>query len=140
MPRKKKEADSLEVKFDLPCEYSVKFTRDIFGDGNGLLAETLGADGKNEPQVVLAADRAVVEKTPGLGLKIGKYFKDRGIKLAAKPYVVNGGEINKTNGMTTVRQITEVLADSGIGRDGFNQGVPFDEMCRIHGGTFFLGI
>ena len=119
MPRKKKEADSLEVKFDLPCEYSVKFTRDIFGDGNGLLAETLGADGKNEPQVLLAADRAVVEKTPGLGLKIGKYFKDRGIKLAAKPYVVNGGEINKTNGMTTVRQITEVLADSGIGRDGF---------------------
>ena len=119
MARKKKDAGALEVKFTTPCEYSVKFTRDMFGDDNGLLAETLCADGKSEPRVVLVADRAVVEKTPELGRKIGKYFKDHGIKLVAKPYVATGGEINKTNGMTTVRQITEVIADSALGRDGF---------------------
>ena len=119
MARKKKEADSIEVKFTVPCEYSVKFTRNMFGDDNGVLGEIVGADGKAEPRVVLVADRAVVENTPDLGKKIGKYFKDHGIKLAAKPYVVNGGEINKTNGMTTVRQITELVADSALGRDGF---------------------
>lgn len=119
MARKKKDTDSVEIKFELPCEYGVKFTRDMFGDENGALAELLGADGKNEPRVMLVADRAVVDKTPGLGLKIGKYFKDHGIKLAAKPFVVSGGEINKTNGMTTVRQVTEVAADAALCRDGF---------------------
>ena len=119
MARKKKETDSLEVKFELQSEYGVKFTRDMFGDENGILAELLGADGKAEPRVMLVADRAVVEKTPELGRKIGKYFKDHGIKLASRPFVVNGGEINKTNGMTTVRQVTEVAADAALGRDGF---------------------
>ncbi len=119
MARKKKESDSIEVKFTVPCEYSVKFTRNMFGDDNGVLAEIVGADGKAEPHVVLVADRAVVEKTPDLGKKIGKYFKDHGIKLAAKPYVVAGGEINKTNGMTTVRQITEAVADAALDRAGF---------------------
>jgi len=119
MPRKKKDGDSLEVRLTIPREFDIKFTRDLFAEGNEVLAEMLGAGEGATPRVMIVADRAVVEGSPDLGRKIGKYFKDHGIALAAKPYVANGGEINKTNGMTTVRQITEIAADAALCRDGF---------------------
>ena len=119
MPRKKKDSDTLEVKFEVTYEYNVKFTRDVFGDGNETLAEALGAGADSPVRVMLVAERAVVEQTPELGRKIGKYFKEHNIALAGRAFVVGGGEINKTNGMTTVRQITEAAANAALDKRDF---------------------
>ena len=60
------------------------------------------------------------------------------VKLAGSELPEHGGSVSKQ--FQGPAEILDTEHDGGIGRDGFNQGVPFDELCRIHGGTFFLGI
>lgn len=97
-------------------EYPVQVTDDLFAEGNAVLADTLKAlTGEGEIRVALVADANVVQRTEGLGLKIGRYFQMHGIQLTASPVVLAGGEKTKADGFQSVIKVANALLEAGVG-------------------------
>ena len=97
-------------------KYPIKVVEDVFAEGNATLAETLGAlVPGGAPRVALVADANVVQRTEGLGRKIGKYFQDHGITLAASPVIVSGGEKAKADNFQSALVVASALLDAKIG-------------------------
>ena len=97
-------------------KYPIEIVDDVFAEGNSTLADTLKAiAGTDAAKVALVADANVVQRTEGLGLKIGKYFKEHGITLAASPVVVSGGEKIKADGLQSATLVATSLIDARIG-------------------------
>ena len=118
MPRRKKTEG----------KYPIEIAEDIFDEGNATLADTLRAVAGTSPaRVALVADANVVQRTEGLGLRIGKYFKTHGITLAASPVVVSGGEKIKADGLQSASLVATSLVDARIGAN--------DAVIALGGGT-----
>ena len=109
-------------------KYPIEIVDDVFAEGNSTLADTLKATaGTDAAKVALVADANVVQRTEGLGLKIGKYFKEHGITLAANPVVVSGGEKIKADGLQSATLVATSLIDARIGAN--------DVVIALGGGT-----
>ena len=109
-------------------KYPIEIVDDVFAEGNATLADTLKAiAGTDAAKVALVADANVVQRTEGLGLKIGKYFKEHGITLAASPVVVSGGEKIKADGLHSATLVATSLIDARIGAN--------DVVIALGGGT-----
>ena len=107
--------------------YPVEFTEDAFGE-SGVLADTLRKiTGSDEPKVLIVADMNVVQRTEGLGSKIGRYVQGHGIRLAGSPVVISGGEKVKTDNLQSVLRIVSEMLQAKIGRN--------DAVLAIGGGT-----
>ena len=97
-------------------KYPIKVVEDVFAEGNSTLAETLGTlVSGGMPRVALVADANVVQRTEGLGRKIGKYFQDHGITLAAPPVIIPGGEKTKADNFQSALLVASALLDAKIG-------------------------
>ena len=103
--------------------YPVEFVEDVFGESSVLADLLKKATGSDEPKVLIVADMNVVQRTEGLGTKIGRYVQAHGIRLAGSPVVIAGGErINST------RKLLQMVYDSiqaggaglSIGRNVFD--------------------
>ena len=109
-------------------KYPIEIVDDVFAEGNATLADTLKAiAGTDAAKVALVADANVVQRTEGLGLKIGKYFKEHGITLAASPVVISGGEKIKADGLQSAMLVATSLVDARIGAN--------DVVIALGGGT-----
>ena len=107
--------------------YPVEFTEDAFGE-SVVLADTLRkVTGSDEPKVLIIADMNVVQRTEGLGLKIGRYVQEHGIRLAGNPVVIAGGEKVKTDNLQSALKIVSEMLSAKIGCD--------DVVLAIGGGT-----
>lgn len=108
--------------------YPVHVTEDLFAAENPVLAETLKElAGEGEIRVALVADANVVQRTEGLGSKIGRYFQEKGIRLMASPVVLAGGEKTKADRFQSVIKVANALLEAQIGVD--------DVVLAMGGGT-----
>jgi 3-dehydroquinate synthase len=95
--------------------YPVEIVEDVFGESEKLSEALRAVSGGAEPRVLLVADMNVVNRTDGLGSKIGRYFQSHSIKLLANPVVVPGGEKIKTDDMQCARRIISAMLDAKLG-------------------------
>ena len=107
--------------------YPVEFTEDAFGESD-ILAKTLRkVTGSDEPRVLIIADMNVVQRTEGLGSKIGRYVQEHKIRLAGSPVVIGGGEKIKADNLQSALKIVSEMLSAKIGRN--------DVVLAIGGGT-----
>ena len=107
--------------------YPVEFTDDAFGESD-VLADTLRkVTGSDEPKVLIVADMNVVQRTEGLGSKIGRYVQGHKIRLAGSPVVIGGGEKIKADNLQSALKIVSEILSAKIGRN--------DVVLAIGGGT-----
>lgn len=107
--------------------YPVEFVRDVFGESD-VLAKTLKSlTGEAQPRVLIVADLNVVQRTAGLGAKIGKYVQTHGIQLAGSPVVISAGERIKSDNLMSAMQVVSALLEAKLSRNDF--------VLAIGGGT-----
>ena len=107
--------------------YPVEFVKDAFGE-SPVLADTLKkVTGSDEPKVLIVADMNVVQRTEGLGAKIGRYVQAHGIVLAGSPVVLAGGEKVKADNLQSALKIVTAILSAKLGRR--------DAVLAIGGGT-----
>ncbi len=106
MPRRKKVEQA----------YPIRMAEDAFAEGNAEVAELLReVTGAESPRVALVADANVVQRTEGLGRKIGRYFQENGISLAASPVVIQGGEKAKADGFQNALLVARSILSARVG-------------------------
>ena len=111
-------------------KFPVEFTSGMFEPGNETLNETLTKlCGERRPRILLVADMNVVNRTQGLGTKIGAYLQAHGLELAAQPVVLAGGEKIKCDNLRSALQVVSAALDAKIGCQ--------DVMLVLGGGTLF---
>ena len=126
MARKKN--DGALVEWRREGEYKVKVEDGVFDEGNAALAELLReVTGSESPRVMLVADGNVVQRTEGLGSRIGRYVKAHGISLAGAPVVINGGEKVKADGMQSAMRVADAALEAKVGAN--------DVMLALGGGS-----
>ena len=107
--------------------YPVEFVDDVFGE-SGVLADVLKkVTGSDEPKVLIVADMNVVQRTEGLGAKIGRYVQAHGIRLAGSPVVIAGGEKVKADNLQSALQVVSAILSAKLGRN--------DVVLALGGGT-----
>jgi len=95
--------------------YPVEFVDDAFGE-SPVLAEVLkSVSGAEAPRVMIVADLNVVQRVEGLGAKIGRYVQAHGIRLAASPVVLAGGEKIKTDNLQSAMRVMSALLEAKLG-------------------------
>lgn len=96
--------------------YPIKLTDDVFGEENETLAGLLKTITKVEnPKILLVADVNVVNRTEGLGTKIGRYLQAHGITLAASPVVISGSEKAKYDDFHSGMRIASAAISAKVG-------------------------
>ena len=96
--------------------YPVEIVEDAFGESS-TVADVLAkaCEGTDDPKVLIVADSNVVQRTEGLGSKIGRYVQEHGIRLAGSPVVFSGGEKLKTDGLQSVLKIVSAILEAKLG-------------------------
>ena len=123
-----KNDDAVLCRWERKGEFAIHFTQDVFDESNTLVADVLKrATGSDAPRVLLVADGNVVQRTEGLGTRIGRYVKANGIELAAQPVVMGGGEKIKSDGLRSASEILNAVIDAKVGVN--------DAILVIGGGT-----
>lgn len=113
---KAKKGDGASVAWKAEGSYPVKIVEDLFDPANGVLAETLKeVSGAAAPRVLLVADANVVQRTDGLGTRIGRYLQSQGLALAGAPVVLGGGEKVKSDNFQGVLTVVAAALDAKIG-------------------------
>ncbi len=119
---------AMDVSWAEKGSFKVEFVDGLFGETDDATARTLRAiAGGDSPRVILVADSNVVQRTEGLGTRIGRYIQANGIVLAAPPIVMSGGEKLKTDNMQSVQKIVSVALDAKVGKN--------DVMVALGGGS-----
>ena len=107
--------------------YPVEFCEDAFGE-SAVLADVLKkVTGSEEPKVLIVADMNVVQRTEGLGSRIGRYVQGHGIRLAGSPVVIAGGEKVKADSLQSALKVVSALLSAKLGRN--------DVVLALGGGT-----
>ena len=128
MAAKTKKSGGMSVAWERKGSYPVLFAEDVFAEGNPAFADLLKElTGSQEPRVLMVADGNVVQRTEGLGTRIGKYVQTYGIKLAAAPVVLGGGEKIKADNLQSVLKIATAALDAKVGAT--------DVVLALGGGT-----
>lgn len=128
MAGRTKKGDGMSVAWERKGSYPVLFAEDVFAEGNPAFADLLkGLTGAETPRVLMVADGNVVQRTEGLGTRIGRYVQTYGIRLAAPPVVLGGGEKIKTDNLQSVVKIATAALDAKVGAN--------DVVLALGGGT-----
>ena len=107
--------------------YPVEFVEDVFGESSVLADLLKKSTGSDEPKVLIVADMNVVQRTEGLGTKIGRYVQAHGIRLAGSPVVMAGGEKVKADNLQSALQVVSAILSAKLGRN--------DVVLALGGGT-----
>ena len=67
--------------------------------------------------MLIVADLNVVQRTEGLGTKIGRYVQAHGIRLAGSPVVMAGGEKVKADNLQSALQVVSAILSAKLGRN-----------------------
>jgi len=107
--------------------YPVEFAEDVFG-ASSVLAETLKkVTGSENPNILIVADMNVVQRTEGLGSKIGHYVREHGLRLAGSPVVMAGGEKVKADNLQSALKVVDAILSAKLGCN--------DVVLALGGGT-----
>ena len=119
---------AMEIAWKAEGSFPVRFAADAFGEGDSTLVDVLKeVTGSDKPRILLVADQNVVQRTLGLGTKIGRYIQANGIELAAPAVVLGGGEKIKADNMQSAMHIARSTLDAKLGVN--------DAMLVLGGGT-----
>ena len=128
MAAKTKKDGGLSVAWARKGGYPVLVEEDVFAEGNPALADLLReVTGSDAPRVLMVADGNVVQRTEGLGTRIGRYVQTHGVKLAAAPVVMGGGEKVKADNLQSVLKVAAAALDAKVGAT--------DVVLALGGGT-----
>ena len=112
----------LQLAFQVNFAFGVHFTRDVFAADNGILADVLAPPAGGRPvRALIYLDERVAGAFPGLLRQIHAWFalqENRGIRLAAAPVLINGGESAKGS-LELVEQVGRTCHDLGICRHSY---------------------
>lgn len=113
---------ALNLSFSVDYRFSVQMTRDVFAADNQLLAELLTPPAGARPvRALVYIDERVAEAFPLLSRQIHAWFalhESRGIRLAANPEIVSGGEAAKGS-FAIVERVGRTCHDLGICRHSY---------------------
>ena len=123
-----RKVEGLEIGWSEKGSFPIRISENLFDVENLTVAETLReATGSDRPRVMLVADANVVQRTDGLGTRIGKYVRTHGIELAGAPVVLGGGEKIKTDNLQSVLRIVAAALEAKLGAS--------DAMLVLGGGS-----
>ena len=115
-------SDVLTPRFRIDYGFSVHFTRDAFAADNDVLAGVLANPGGRPPaRCLVAIDAAVLRARPELPRAIHAWFhqrEERGLRLAADPLAIDGGEAAKAS-LAVVERIGGRCAELGLCRHSY---------------------
>ena len=117
---KERGSASIDVSFSVPFEHRLRFTQDVFGTEQSVLAELLEPSGEQPARVQFWVDAHVAEASPDLLERIRHFaarFRDR-IVLTSAPQVVSGGEALK-NDIHILQQMLGEMHRAGIDRRSY---------------------
>src|SRR4051812_28703315 len=92
--------DTVSFPIALRHEHRAIFTRDVFAEGNRVLADLLTPREPGESvRALVFWDAGLTAAFPGIGEKIARWFeaRDDRVRLAAPPVAVPGGEAVKND-------------------------------------------
>jgi len=95
-------------------DYPVEFIDDAFGETSPLADLLKKVTGSENPGVLLVADANVVQRTEGLGTKIGRYVQAHGIRLVGSPVVLSGGEKLKADNLQSALKVVSAILDGRL--------------------------
>ena len=107
--------------------YPVEFAEDVFGESTVLADVLKKVTGEESPKMLIVADMNVVQRTEGLGSRIGRYVSTHGIRLAGSPVVIAGGEKVKSDNLQSALKVVSALLTAKLGRN--------DVVLALGGGT-----
>lgn len=113
--------DNVSFPITLRYEHRVIFTRDVFAESNGVLAELLTPRESGEDvRAMVFVDGGVQQAFPEIGARIERWFaahRDR-VGLAAPPIVVAGGEGVK-NDFRQLEAVWSAINAAGMDRHSY---------------------
>lgn len=101
--------------------YPVEIVEDLFGES------TVLADFVKGRKILLVTDLNVVQRTDGLGTKIGSYVRRHGLELVGAPVVMAGGERVKMDNFQSVSRVIDAALTAGLTQE--------DYIIALGGGT-----
>ncbi|MSU48980.1 MAG: 3-dehydroquinate synthase [Opitutus sp.] len=114
-------SSNLSFPITLRHEHRLIFTRDVFGEGNSVLADVLTPrePGENVRAMVFW-DAGLSSAFPGFGEKISRWFggQSERVRLAADPISVSGGEAVK-NDFHQLERIWSAINTAGLCRHSY---------------------
>ncbi len=110
-------------KLQVPFEFDVVFTRDLFASANETIVGTLPVD-QDQRRFAVYVDRGLLDHFPSLLARIGDWFAAHRSKanLVAPPFIVPGGEAAK-NDRDIVLGIIRQMQDLGLDRHAYVMAV-----------------
>lgn len=125
---KQMEGDSAEVKWEEKGAMTVALVDGVFSESDTVTATILKTvTGSEKPRVLIVADANVVQRTEGLGSRIGRYLQANGIVLATPPIVLSAGEKLKCDNLQSAMKIFETALKVNLGAK--------DVIIALGGGT-----
>lgn len=116
----KRDSASVNVSFSVPFEHRLRFTHDVLGAEQQVLADLLEPSGEQPARVQFWVDAHVAEAAPSLLESIERFakrFADR-VVMASATQVVSGGEALK-NDIHVLQQMLAQLHQAGIDRRSY---------------------
>lgn len=113
--------DIVSFPITLRHEHRLVFTRDVFGEGNTVLAEVLTPREPGESvRAMVFWDAGLESAFPGLGGKITRWFAAQGerVRLAAEPIALPGGEPVK-NDFHQLERVWTAINAAGLCRHSY---------------------
>ena len=128
-----RKVEGLEIGWSEKGSFPIRISENLFDVENLTVAETLReATGSDRPRVMLVADANVVQRTDGLGTRIGRYVRTHGIELAGAPVVLGGGEKIKTDNLQSVlRIVAAAMADGALSETVAVNGADAKDALRL---------
>ena len=111
---------TIHQKFQVPFEYPVHFTHNVFDRDNPLLADTVAGSKTSPARALIVVDEGIIAANPDFSGKIERWFhayRDQ-VQLVRKPMIIPGGE-NAKNGWSSVREIMTCAGLEHIDRQSF---------------------
>ena len=113
---KQMEGDSAEMKWEEKGVMNVMLVDGVFTEADTATATILKtATASEKPRILLVADANVVQRTEGLGSRIGRYLQANGIVLASPPIVLQAGEKLKCDNLQSVTKICDTAIRANLG-------------------------
>lgn len=112
-------------RFTVPYEFPVYFTRDLFSEGNQILAESIERSGSgSRRRTIFFIDEGLVREMPDLKRRITAYAAAHAdtMEMVGPPELVPGGEQCK-NDPALVERLQQLLVNHKMDRHGYVVGI-----------------
>jgi 3-dehydroquinate synthase len=111
-------ADAIACRFQVPFEFRVFFTDNVFDRDNAVLREVLDSGGDRRRKLLFVVEESIVTAMPQLTTNLTAYVAAANVDLVCPPVVLPGGEALK-NEPAAVTQLHRLIEGHGLSRQSF---------------------